>query len=350
MILVYSDSPVFDIEWISCIKFDTSFSICNNLEEYIKATNRVKIAFVDYRKHSVDYDDIIPCNIINTISSVSNCVFVFESELHEIYWDIWKKCPNKNIYWLLPGFVNNKKLINDNIIFWGDWFKTTTLVYKLKQRILIDIDPFSIKPHYFDALLGTTKIHRDFVFDSVNKNSLNDKVLMTYFGKTDFIYETDTNQVIDPTDTTRNVNYYGSFLKLSQIIPTSVYKQTAYSIVTETNYDNTFSFFTEKTIKPIIAKRLFIVFSGYKFMYNLRRLGFKTFHGIIDERYDLIIDDEARFNAAFEQVKYLCDQDQTVIYKKLNAIVEHNYNIAMNRNWTAWSANQIEYIINTFIS
>ena len=95
----------------------------------------------------------------------------------------------------------------------------------------------------------------------------------------------------------------------------------------------------------MLARRLFVVFAGYKFLYNLRKLGFQTFNGVIDESYDLIEQEQERWSAVFEQVKYLCSMDQQEIYNRIRPIVEHNYEIAYNRDWTQWSADQIQIVI-----
>ena len=50
------------------------------------------------------------------------------------------------------------------------------------------------------------------------------------------------------------MKYLGKLVSLSQIIPVDIYNSTAYSVVCETNYDNHYSFYTEKIVKPIIAK------------------------------------------------------------------------------------------------
>ena len=91
----------------------------------------------------------------------------------------------------------------------------------------------------------------------------------------------------------------------------------------------------------MIARRLFIAFSGYKFLQNLRAQGFQTFDSVIDESYDLIKDDTARYAAAMEQVKYLCEQDQAVILEKIRPVLEHNYIHIMTTDWVARSVNQI---------
>jgi hypothetical protein len=122
-------------------------------------------------------------------------------------------------------------------------------------------------------------------------------------------------------------------MSISTIVPISIYNQTAYSIVAETNFDNDYSFYTEKIVKPIIAERLFIVFSGQYYLRNLRSLGFRTFDGIIDETYDTIEDPTTRFARAFKQMEYLITLSQADVLEKIREIVEHNKRIMFETDW-----------------
>ena len=97
----------------------------------------------------------------------------------------------------------------------------------------------------------------------------------------------------------------------------------------------------------MIARRLFVAFTGYQFLANLRRLGFQTFGAVIDESYDLIKNDRARYAAAFEQVKILCSRDQQEVYNTIKPVLEHNYNLIMTTDWTQYAADQIRERINS---
>ena len=359
MMLVYSDSNIIDIQWLPNIKFNQEYIVCHRFEEYVNTQADIKIAFTTHRLHC-DYD--INCiayqgfeDKINQLSAISKFVFTFESELHNFHWKIWEKCHHNNVYWLLPGAVNDREDINSNIIYWGDWFKTTSSLYKQLPNKLAELTPCTSKPKYFDALLGCPKPHRDFIFHSVNENQLNEKFIMTYGGKWNdtefyakdyFIWEPDCVPINNIIGTADEIYYCGVDTGLSRVIPISVFNETAYSIIAETDHDNTLSFFSEKTAKPMIARRLFVAFTGYKFLQNLRTLGFCTFGNVIDESYDLIIDDAARYAAAFEQVKYLCGTDQTDILAKIAPALEHNHTHIMNTDWTIRAANQITNKIN----
>lgn len=359
MILVYSDSQIIDLEWLPKIQFNRPYTICHSIDEYEAAQVDTKIAFTTHRLHC-DFDTAYIGfeDKINRLSYISDLVFTFESELHNFHWQIWEKCHHDNVYWMLPGAVNDREDINSHILCWGDWFKTTANIYKALPDKVMHINHSATKPKYFDALLGSPKPHRDFVFKAVNDNQLNDKVVMTYGGdwkegefyaKDYFIWEEGTTPIGQTIGTADWADYCGQRVHLSQIIPIKTFNETAYSIIAETDYDNTLSCFTEKTAKPMIARRLFIAFTGYKFMHNLRALGFKTFDGVIDESYDLIKDDNERYTAAFEQVKWLCEQDQDVIYAKIKPIVEHNFQLLMTRDWTEWPASRITQVINSTI-
>ena len=142
------------------------------------------------------------------------------------------------------------------------------------------------------------------------------------------------------------VGYHGQQLALSVIVPIQIYNQTAYSIIAETHADNRYSFFTEKIFRPMLARRLFVMFSGWKYLENLRKLGFQTFDNVIDESYDQILNDIERWQAAFEQVKRLCNMNQTDVLIKISNVVEHNYNLLMNSNWKQQELQQIQAVIN----
>ena len=95
----------------------------------------------------------------------------------------------------------------------------------------------------------------------------------------------------------------------------------------------------------MIARRLFIAFTGYKFLQNLHRLGFQTFSNVIDESYDFIENDNDRYAAAFEQVKQLCNKDQAEVYQLIRPMLEHNYNHIMTTDWTMFAAKQINQVL-----
>jgi hypothetical protein len=355
MISVYYDSQLLRDEWLNNILRGLTCVPYTNLDEFEADTAEIKLAFTSHRLHC-DHDAYTGFEKkIKRLSAVSQLVFSFESELHWYHWEIWENCHRKNVYWCLPGQVNDNSEMAENIIYWGDWMKTTANLYKQLPDVTAKYTPYAVKPRYFDALLGSPKPHRTFVNESVKANGLQDKFVMTYGGQWDdnsfyakdyFIWEPGTEVVEkDAPGTCGYVKYHNVLCHLSQVIPTDVFNDTAYSIVAETDFDNTLSFYSEKTAKPMIYRRLFVAFSGYKFLHNLHELGFKTFGNVIDESYDLIKDDEQRLAAAFEQVKWLCSQPQDQIYLKIADTLDHNYNLIMSTDWNIRCANQVRALI-----
>ena len=233
--------------------------------------------------------------------------------------------------------------------YWMDWFITTCDFYR-STNILDQLNPYRIKPRSFDILLGWSKPHRDFVYNFIiNNNNLRDHVIMTYLtDRTKSIEQQGIWDVTVPTDTFNTItriNHLGSSATLSQIIPIDVYNSTAYTVVCETNWDNHYSFYTEKIVKPILAKRLFVVFSGQHYLRNLRRLGFKTFDSIIDETYDTVADHNLRFQLACEQIQYLINQPQNKVLDKIKPIVDHNKQVMLETDWYGNFARELRALV-----
>jgi hypothetical protein len=228
---------------------------------------------------------------------------------------------------------------------WMGWFATTSTFYKT-SNVLDRLTPYEPKPKYFDILLGQPKPHRDRVYHYIKNNNLDSQVTMTYLldhwtksikahGDDGFIL--DEPGLVAPNEefnwTVTTVNYYGQPMSLSQVVPIQIYNETAYTVIAETNLENHYTFFTEKTCKPILAERLFIMLGGQYYLRNLRSLGFQTFDGIIDESYDLEPDGNQRWAMAIEQMKYLFKQPQADILAKVKPITEHNRRVILETDW-----------------
>jgi len=267
-------------------------------------------------------------------------VILLASELHDCTTTLlldYKDHPKVKFF--ICGHVDHIKYN-----FWMDWFITSTYFYK-QNTILDSLKPYQAKPKTFDILLGQMKPHRTMLYNYIKLNHLDNRVIMSYLGENRFMtpgqdtdgfkWEEEGLEILDNDVrfTVTQVKYFGQQMSLSQVVPIRIFNETAYSVVAETNYNNHYSFFTEKIVKPILAKRLFIVFSGKNYLRNLRSLGFKTFDGIIDESYDQISDINERGQLIINQMKYLFEQDQTEILNKTKPIVEHNYNHMINTDW-----------------
>jgi hypothetical protein len=271
----------------------------------------------------------------------SDYIIVLCSELHEKTADFIRRYQNPKIKFFLCGVVTGVESSD-----WMDWFITSSHFYKTNPlKVLDKLTPYQTKPKTFDILLGLPRPHRDIIYNYINLNNLNDQVLMTYLGHPwkitadqdhpGWIWE---KEGIDTTGSDLHwsiapIKYYGQNMSLSQIVPISIYNQTAFSIVAETNFASNYVFHTEKIVKPILARRLFIVFGGHHYLKNLQRLGFKTFDNIIDESYDNEPDFELRGKMICSQISYLLQQDQQRVLDAIRSIVEHNCQHMMITDW-----------------
>ena len=277
-----------------------------------------------------------------------DCVVILISELHRTTIDFMRKYQYNKIKYFTCGFVHGVK--SD---LWMDWFINTQSFYH-QHDILTQLTPFNVKEKVFDILLGAARPHRDFIYSNVVTAGIDKWSTLTYYKftnvelskNTNFIWESDMIPLEPITHSIGLVKYHSSVMSISTIVPISIYNQTAYSIVAETNFDNDYSFYTEKIVKPILAERLFIVFSGQYYLRNLRSLGFKTFDGIIDETYDTIEDSTTRFEQAFKQMEYLTTLPQADVLAQIREIVEHNKRIMFETDWQEQFHNTLKIILN----
>jgi hypothetical protein len=268
-------------------------------------------------------------------------VFVIATEVHPEIVAFIQSIDKPNVTYYICGLLNFE-MQHAKVKQFMDWFETSTYFYRhWLPEILTRLTPSKNKYRSFDILLGRKKLHRDELYR--HTQSFPYIGIITYFNDIGTKFSNDPDQWIwehtgvkisnTPEWTVDIVDYYGHPMSLSQIIPINVYNQTAYSVIAETCFHDNFSFFTEKTCKPIIAQRLFVMFAGRNYLANLRKLGFQTFDGIIDEGYDSEPDALIRWRRAWEQMVWLAEQPQEEILERIRPIVEHNFNHLMTVNW-----------------
>lgn len=306
----------------------TDSTVCKwNLSQIYNISNDISAAVFHV---PFQIDDAFTDKINLAVNQYANIIMLC-SELHPNTVKFIRNNQHPKIHYFTCGSIDGVETK-----LWMDWFITTADIYK-QNNLLDQLTPYSVKSKYFDALLGWAKPHRQIIYDYLNND---DRVILTYLqDRTASLAEsgwiTAENCVIDPSirNTVTRVSYHNQEVSISQIIPFNIYNDSAYTIVAETNFDNDYSFYTEKIVKPILASRLFIVFSGQHYLKNLRALGFKTFNGIIDERYDQIADPTLRFKSALEQVDYLLAQPQELILSQIKDITIYNKQLMLSGCW-----------------
>lgn len=119
-------------------------------------------------------------------------------------------------------------------------------------------------------------------------------------------------------------------------LPIDFYQKSCFSLVS-----STFGFskkeksvgFTEKEIKPILARHPFIIHNLPRVLTHLKNMGFLTFEKWFDESYDKEENDWNRLNKIVKEVKRLSElsfEEWDQMLDEMSPILEHNYNRLVN--------------------
>jgi len=284
----------------------------------------------------LDFDDHTH-GLIDDCCRCADLVFIVITELISDHY--CQEFDLSNVVFVLNGRLNwrpeHARTIDGMYFFWS-----TCDFYRRFPDLLQGLNGH--KDRAFDVLLGRRKLHRDWIYNSVD----HDRNLVTYFpehrdqdirqyNEHEFQWPGDVlSRPEHPVDfTVQEVKVDGVIVSLSQIIPREIYQRCHYSLVAETVCDNGWSFPTEKIVKPILAQRLFVVYAGQFYLANLRSMGFHTFHAVIDESYDNEPNAQRRMDMVMAQVDWLQNQDPAVLASSIAPILEHNYRIMMMMDW-----------------
>ena len=323
-----------------------SIKVYNDLDQFRSSKHNKKIACLQMPYPvRAEFD-----TLIDDLASCADHVLILMSELHDRTVEIVQRHDDKRVSYFICGTFNFE-LDNSPVHKFYDWFTTTVHFYKHVRPATLDVlNPYNAKPLYFDCLLGRKKPHRDFAYKKLHHLPAN---LLTYLGDVScnfsdakkWIWESEGLEMDREVEwTVDRLPYYGHRMSISQIVPLQIYNKTAYTLVAETNYSNHYTFYTEKTVKPIIARRLFVALAGRGHLANLQKLGFKTFGSIIDETYDIASDATFRWDMALDQVTWLMTQPQEDILFRTIPICEHNYNHMIKTDWYG------EYFMPAFVT
>jgi len=133
------------------------------------------------------------------------------------------------------------------------------------------------------------------------------------------------------------------YFEYSDVMPAVV--NSFLSLVTETSYYYPMPNIGEKTLKPIVAHRPFIMIAPAGTIALLKNLKFKTFDQWWDESYDLIIDNHKRLEAIYDIVETILKKDNQELVQMLNEmqpVLEHNYKNLRHLRTNMYSINHLE--------
>ena len=198
----------------------------------------------------------------------------------------------------------------------------------------VPVDNKSSDLKKFDLLLGGTTETKNRLYDNLLQHPVNAQVYTTYY-RDDPKQGKWSRHVKVPVNHTAETIYdrRKSTLRYSDLIDPDIYNNTFYTALIETACHSDVGVFTEKTAKPIVGRRPFVVFGSPGQLRALRNLGFRTFSSVIDESYDEEKDMLKRFNMVLDSMMELCSQDPKSVYENLKDILHHNKKHFENTDW-----------------
>jgi len=302
------------------------------------------VAYCNYDNKNIDQEVELLCSRSKTVffdwnEFVQEDFVERELELHQKY-------PNLNI---VASVVPNYQ---SRLLFSGFWFMVERNYYSecnprfWAEKALQSLKRTEHRSYIVDCLLGRQSLSRDFIKSRYQQLSVQKQqcIIWSYW-RDDIrkgIWDVDASKLVRSSEL---ITMYDPLthdvdnVALSALLPVDIYNNSWFSVVADSVVHNSYSFFTEKIAKPILAGRLFVCFVGQHFLRNIRNLGFKTFHGIIDESYDAIDDPIERWDAAWLQIRYLLDSDPVIIHRQVQDIVQHNQQHFRRTDWL----NQIKH-------
>lgn len=108
------------------------------------------------------------------------------------------------------------------------------------------------------------------------------------------------------------------------IVNPQAYIDTYFSVVTETVCEYPYSFRTEKIWKPMIMGHPWVCCANRGFYRDLRNLGFRTFDSLVNERFDLIDNNEDRVNALLDTMADILYNGADGFLQAARSICEYN--------------------------
>lgn len=114
------------------------------------------------------------------------------------------------------------------------------------------------------------------------------------------------------------------------------YQTTAIEVVLETLFDDSRWHLTEKALRPIACGRPFILAAPLGSLIYLRRYGFKTFDGLINEHYDTVKDPVERLESIcleMKRISQLPENKKRQLWTELYKIARYNQELFFDVRW-----------------
>lgn len=258
--------------------------------------------------------------------------------------------------WEIPGGFYDEKLIELNNLIVKNNIEAYLLLGTVDEEYYRLCPPnqqlknFKVKFYPFIFLTASRdltefgypkpKKHKHLFFAHVNKPHYHRCLFIDHLVNEgllehgDFTWNITTSEVSTPY----NFRYWKEKQKLakdkfeSKILnqytqPSQQYIDSLFDLVIESTPEVTF--FTEKTYKPILYGKPFLIYGAVNMNSHLEELGFKLFRDVVDYSFDSIEDDEERAIALCKELKRL----STIPLEKIEELtgIEVEFNLQLGK-------------------
>jgi len=185
------------------------------------------------------------------------------------------------------------------------------------------------KKYFWEAMCS----YHERQYRMIKDHAISEKTLSTCRSLGVTYYSSKTIKPLGKGAETFSNDYEDRNIRTSDLLDPEIYNQSHYSLVFETVRHKDFAMFSEKEAKPIMAKRLFVVFGSPGHIKAFKKLGFRSFDKVMDESFDNIENDDQRLHKILDSMMELSRENPNIIYNEISEILDHNYNHFISRHW-----------------
>lgn len=289
-------------------------------------------------KTSLDSFFELPCFDYRDVKSINACtneIIVVSNDTESVHSiDYFRQYKNDKFYIIIsadrwdPSKHNIGLSSYVNITFWFDIFdllNRNLSFYNFEYWIDKEYNFDYPKNHNFCTLIGNKRPARDLFIQELQKTTNIANNIVKYSGedygkKIGLDIHSNKPGEFDAYSTITGTDYHN----VSNTIPIELYNQAYFQIVVERDLDIENFAPTEKVYKCLLTGMPFVSVGSYKFLSNLRRLGFTTYNDLWDESYDDVYYYEDRIKKVCSTIKKLESFDWKKHRNKLEIIAAKN--------------------------
>jgi len=117
---------------------------------------------------------------------------------------------------------------------------------------------------------------------------------------------------------------------------TQYYQHILIDLVVESHVAGKTFYATEKTVRPMLLKKPFIVFASQNYLDYLHQMGFKTFCNYWNENYDGFSERDRfiKILKLIDSIVAMPSHELKSMYNDMQSVLDHNYNLLLSQQFS----------------